>query len=141
MMVSNLRPADPNHPHVRVLIVDDTPQVCRDLHQFLELTGVMEVVGEAADGQQAVLLADELSPDVIVMDLEMPGMDGFEATRQIKAHGRAVRVVILSMHASPENVMRARSAGADEFIVKSANFSILIGAILGRNDPSDPPYS
>jgi DNA-binding NarL/FixJ family response regulator len=117
-----------------VLIVDDTPQVRRDLHQFLDLTGDFEVIAEAVDGQEAVRMATALSPDVIVMDLEMPGMDGLEATRQIKERGLASRVVILSMHADPENVARARFVGADEFIVKGTDFKILINAILGRND-------
>ena len=134
MMESNLPSASQNHPRVRVLIVDDTPQVRRDLHQFLDLTGDFEVIAEAVDGQEAVRMATALSPDVIVMDLEMPGMDGLEATRQIKERGLASRVVILSMHADPENVARARFVGADEFIVKGTDFKILINAILGRND-------
>ena len=141
MMTSNIPPANLNHRRVRVLIVDDTPQVRRDLHQFLELTGHVKVIAEAADGQQAVCLAAELSPDVILMDLEMPGMGGFEATRQIKARGLASRIVILSMHASAENVARARAAGADEFVVKGTNFEILIDAILGRDDSPDPTNS
>ena len=118
----------------RVLIVDDTSQVRRDLHQFLELTGEIEVVAEAADGHEAIHLATELSPDVIVMDLEMPGMDGFEATRQIKVRQPASRVVILSVHGDAETVKHARSMGADEFVVKAADFKILIDAILGRKD-------
>ena len=134
MTHSNPPPIEQNHRRVRVLIVDDTPQVRRDLHQFLELTGGIEVVAEAADGQEAVRLAVELSPDVIIMDLEMPGMDGFEATRQIKAQVHAARIVILSMHAGPENVARARFAGADEFIVKGADFQVLISAILGQDE-------
>jgi DNA-binding NarL/FixJ family response regulator len=138
MMTSNLPPANKNFQRVRVLIVDDTPQVRRDLHQFLDLTGNIEVIAEAANGQEAVRLVNELSPDVVVMDLEMPGMDGFESTRQIKAAAHAPRVVILSIHAGPENAARASSTGADEFVVKSADFKELIDAILGRNDPSHP---
>lgn len=133
-MSSYSRPTNQNQHCVRVLIVDDTPQVRRDLHQFLELSGEMEVVAEAADGQEAVDLAAELSPDVIVMDLEMPGMDGFEATCQIKARRPSPRIVILSIHADAETEKRARSAGADEFVVKAADFKILIDAILGHKD-------
>jgi DNA-binding NarL/FixJ family response regulator len=129
--------ANQNHRRVRVLIVDDMPQVLHDLHQFLELTGDMEVIGEAANGQDAIHLAAELSPDVVVMDLEMPGMDGFEATRQIKERKIAPRVVILSVHAGPEEMERARSAGADEFVVKGASFKSLIHAILQRNGTPD----
>ena len=134
MMESYLPSANQNNRRVRVLIVDDTPQVRRDLHQFLDLAGDFEVIAEAVDGQEAVHMATALTPDVIVMDLEMSGMDGLEATRQIKERGLASRVVILSMHADPENVARARFVGADEFIVKGTDFKILINAILGRND-------
>lgn len=126
-------PANQDHERVRVLIVDDAPQVRRDLRQFLALTGVINVIAEAADGQQAVQLAVELSPEVIVMDLEMPGMDGFEATRQIKARQPASRIIILSVYADPANVEHARSAGADAFVVKGADFKMLIRAILGRS--------
>ncbi len=131
-MNSSLSLIKPNH--CRVLIVDDTSQVRRDLHQFLELTREIEVVAEAADGHEAIQLAIELSPDVLVMDLEMPGMDGFEATREIKRRRPSPRVVILSVHADAETVERARSVGADEFVVKAADFKILIDAILGRKD-------
>jgi DNA-binding NarL/FixJ family response regulator len=137
MMASILSSYNPKHRRVRVLIVDDTPQVRRDLRQFLDLTGGMEVIAEAADGQEAVRLANELTPDVIVMDLEMPRMDGFEATRQIKERGPAPRIIILSVHADPENIARARSAGADEFVVKGASFKVLINAILTRNGSFD----
>jgi pilus assembly protein CpaE len=132
MMNSSLSLIKKNH--CRVLIVDDTPQVRRDLHQFLELTGEIEVIAEGVNGHDAVSMASELSPDVIVMDLEMPVMDGFEATRQIKARKPSPRVVILSVHADAETVKRARSMGADEFVVKAADFKILIDAILGRKD-------
>jgi DNA-binding NarL/FixJ family response regulator len=138
IMNSNLPSANQKQRRVRVLIADDSPQVRHDLHQFLELTGEMEVVAEAADGQEAVSLAVKLSPDAIVMDLAMPHMDGFEATRQIKAQQPAPRIVILSMYADPENVQQARAVGADEFVVKTADSRILIDAILGRNDSPNP---
>ena len=138
IMNSSLPSANQKQRRVRVLIADDSPQVRHDLHQFLELTGEMEVVAEAADGQEAVSLAVKLSPDAIVMDLAMPHMDGFEATRQIKAQQPAPRIVILSMYADPENVQQARAVGADEFVVKTADSRILIDAILGRNDSPNP---
>jgi len=138
IMASDFPPANPNHRRVRVLLVDDMPQVLHDLRQFLDLAGDMEIVGEATNGQDAVRLAAELSPNVVVMDLEMPGMDGFDATRQIKAREPATRIVILSVHADPENVERAHMAGADEFVVKGASFKSLINAILKRNGSSDP---
>jgi DNA-binding NarL/FixJ family response regulator len=133
MMPHSSSPSDQETHAIRVLIVDDSEPVCRELRQLLELSGVIRVVGEARDGQQGILLTADLTPDVVIMDLEMPGMDGFEATRRIKARAHAPCVVILSMHAGPENVARARSAGADGFLVKGADFQVLINTILGQD--------
>ncbi len=123
-------PADQAHRRVRLLLVDDMPQVRRDLRQLLELTGLIEVVAEAADGLEAVRLAKAVTPDAVMMDLEMPGLDGFEATSRIKRESGDVRVIILSVHASPEEVERAQAAGADAFIVKGASYETLMRAIL-----------
>ena len=115
---------------VSVLLVDDMPEVLHDLRQLLELTGVIAIAGEARNGTQAVQLAVELVPDAVVMDLEMPGTDGFEATRRIKAHAPTVRVIILSVHAGREEQERAREAGADAFVLKGASYEVLMNAIL-----------
>jgi DNA-binding NarL/FixJ family response regulator len=123
---------------VRVLLVDDMPQVLQDLHQLLELIGLIEIIAEAREGAEAVRLAAELAPDAILMDLEMPGMDGYEATRRIKARQPAPRVVILSVHAGPRERERARAAGADGFVMKGADYEVLVDAILGKNGWSDP---
>jgi DNA-binding NarL/FixJ family response regulator len=120
----------PNTPLVRVLIVDDMPQVRQDLRLLLQLTGELEVVGEAADGQEAIRLAELLRPDVVIMDVEMPILDGLRATRQIKERNLAQRVVILSVHSEPEDAFRAIQAGADAFIQKGAPYSTLIQSIL-----------
>lgn len=121
---------------VRVLLVDDMPQVRHDLRQLLELTGLVDVVAEAGDGLEAVRLAKALAPEAVVMDLEMPGLDGFEATCRVKSQVAGVRVIILSVHASPEEVERAKAAGADSFIVKGDSYETLMRAIL---DPAVPP--
>jgi DNA-binding NarL/FixJ family response regulator len=93
-----------------------------------------EVIGEAQNGREAVEQARALHPDVILMDLEMPILDGYEATRQIKAQLPAPRVIILSIHNSPEEQLRARAAGADGFVVKEgASYPILLNAILERD--------
>jgi DNA-binding NarL/FixJ family response regulator len=128
----------PDHPsrRVRVLLVDDMPQVLHDLHQLLELSGLVEIVAEAGNGLEAVQLAGDLSPEVVVMDLEMPGLDGGEATRRIKNQSPAVRVIILSVHAGPEEIERARAAGADDFVVKGASYETLMGALLNPAAPS-----
>ncbi len=115
---------------VSVLLVDDMPQVLRDLRQLLELSGMIAIVGEARDGSQAVQLAVRLRPDAVVMDLEMPGTDGYEATRRIKAQSPAMRVVILTVHAGEEEQRRAREAGADAFVTKGASYEVLVNALL-----------
>ncbi len=123
-------PSTPNRRCVRVLIVDDMPQVRQELRGILQLTGELEVVGEAANGLEAISQAEALRPDAVVMDLEMPVMDGFEATRQIKERGLTGNVVVLSVHADSETLQRARQAGADVFIDKASRFTTLMSAIV-----------
>jgi DNA-binding NarL/FixJ family response regulator len=137
MTASYSSPGKPYALRVRVIIVDDMPQVLHDLHQLLELTGRVEVVAEAGNGQEAVRLAGLLSPDAILMDLEMPGMDGYEATRRIKQHPCAPRVIILSVHAGPNERERAQAAGADGFVMKGADYETLVNALLGGNASTD----
>jgi DNA-binding NarL/FixJ family response regulator len=121
--------------------VDDSPDVLHDLQLLLELSGEMQIVGQANNGQEAVHLAATLLPDVILMDLELPGQDGFEATRQIKSQQPALRIVILSMHASPVDHERAWAAGADDFVVKGSGYETLRNAILGAGEFSAPANS
>jgi DNA-binding NarL/FixJ family response regulator len=121
---------------IRVLLVDDVPQVRQDLHTALVLAGDFEVVGEAEEGLRAVLLERTLAPDVVLMDLEMPGMDGFEAAREIKARRPSCRIVALSVHASPSDRQRAAEAGMDAFVVKGASFHDLLSALLKDGEPT-----
>jgi DNA-binding NarL/FixJ family response regulator len=137
MLANPNPPIDPKPRLVRALIVDDNPQVIHDLHHLLELSGAVDVIGEADNGLQAVRLANRLSPDVVVMDLDMPLMDGCQATALIKAGQPALRVIILSVHAGPGEMERARAAGADGFVVKGASYQILINAILGKDGPNN----
>ena len=129
-MPTQVSPSTTSRRCVRVLIADDMPQVRQELRGMLQLTGELEVVGEAANGLEAVSQAEALRPDAVVMDLEMPVMDGFEATRQIKERGLAERVVVLSIHADSENLQRARQAGADVVIDKASRFTTLMSAII-----------
>ena len=122
---------------LRVLLVDDTPEILRDLRQLLELTDDLDIVGEAANGAEAVRLATDLAPDVVIMDLEMPGMDGYEATRRLKNQANSVRVIILSIHAGPDERRRARAAGADRFVVKGESYEVLVNAIRGTGGLSN----
>jgi len=129
-MPTQVSPSITSRRCVRVLIADDMPQVRQELREALQLTGELEVVGEAANGLEAISQAEALRPDAVVMDLEMPVMDGFEATRQIKERGLAERVVVLSIHADSENLQRARQAGADVVIDKASRFTTLMSAII-----------
>jgi DNA-binding NarL/FixJ family response regulator len=107
------------HPK-RVLIVDDVSQVRKDLRLLLELSGEVEVVGEAANGLEAILQAETLLPDAILMDLEMPGVDGFESARQIKTRFPTCQVIAFSIHSYPQAWQKARQVGMDGFIEKGA---------------------
>ncbi len=114
---------------VRVLIVDDMQHVREQLRLLLELTGQVEVIGEAANGAEAIVQAQALRPEVVILDLEMPGMNGSQAAEQIKQCKLAERVVILSVHATAEDIARARQAGADEFVEKGASLQRLLAAL------------
>lgn len=114
---------------IRILIVDDMPQVRRDLRTALTLAGNIDVIGEAGDGAQAVEQERTLAPDVVLMDLNMPVMDGYTATRKIKGRRPACRVVALSVHTEPEERRKASESGVDAFVVKGASLQELIAAI------------
>ncbi len=119
----------PENQFVRVLIVDDMPQVRQELRSLLQLFDYIEIVGEAGDGQEAISQAESLRPDVVIMDLEMPILDGLQATRLIKKHMLSKRVVILSVHSEPEELNRAMQSGADAFVQKGSPYSTLIESI------------
>jgi DNA-binding NarL/FixJ family response regulator len=119
-------------PPIRVLIVDDQPQVRQALHTLLPLIGEIEIAGEAADGEAALAQAAVLQPDVVLMDLDMPIVDGCEAARQIKARQPACRVIALTIHADEASRQAAEQAGADDFVEKGAPLSCLLQAI-GRH--------
>jgi DNA-binding NarL/FixJ family response regulator len=114
---------------IRVLIVDDMEGVRQDLRTFLTLAGDLEIVGEAGDGEEAVRLAEALGPQVVLMDLEMPVMDGYAATRRIKACRPACRVIALTIHTGRAEQERALGAGADRFIAKGTPLDTLMDAI------------
>ncbi|MEW5956746.1 MAG: response regulator transcription factor [Chloroflexota bacterium] len=120
----------------RVLIVDDMARVRRDLRTVLALTGLVDIVGEAGNGEEAVRQAGALRPDVVLMDLEMPVLDGFAATRRIKANHPAMRVVALTIHSYPSARIRAFQAGVDDFIEKGASLEKIIQAIQLKGENS-----
>jgi NarL family two-component system response regulator LiaR len=103
---------------IRVLLVDDHAVVRKGMRALVDREAGIEVVGEAEDGDQAVHAADRLRPDVILMDLEMPGTGGIEATRQITAAHPDTRIVVLTSHAAEEDVFPALKAGALGYLLK-----------------------
>ncbi len=113
----------------RVLIVDDIPQVRHELHTLLHLSGCMQVIGEAADGVEAVRLAKQLEPDVVLLDLEMPVLDGYGAAIQIKAQLPLCRIIALSIHEDLASRQKAQQAGVDTFIPKGTGSRELLDAI------------
>jgi DNA-binding NarL/FixJ family response regulator len=114
---------------VRVLIADDEPLFADALAALLAADGRVEVVGRAFNGKQAIELARSLDPDVVVMDLSMPGLDGIDATRQLTAGGSA-RVLVLTGSEDPADIARARSAGASGYLTKDRIAETLVDAIL-----------
>jgi DNA-binding NarL/FixJ family response regulator len=119
-------------PRRRVLIVADSPQVRQELRTLLPLADDIEIVGEAADRQQAIHQAQALQPQVVLIDLEMPALDGYEATRQIKACYPDCRVVALTVHGYEAARQKAMQAGVDVFLVKGTSVETLIQAISER---------
>jgi NarL family two-component system response regulator YdfI len=114
---------------IRVLIADDHLVVREGLRAILEAAPDLTLVGEAADGLEAVRLAGELSPDVVLMDLRMPGMDGIEAIRQIKARYPAVEIVILTTYDDDEYIVRGLRAGARGYLLKDTSRKVLFETI------------
>jgi DNA-binding NarL/FixJ family response regulator len=110
----------------QILIVDDQTVVRKELRNVLELTGTVSVVGEAVDGWDALRQARILKPDIVLMDLEMPGLDGFEATRQIKSLHLARAVIAFTVYAGAAYRKKAQEAGADAFVVKGADLATLL---------------
>jgi DNA-binding NarL/FixJ family response regulator len=119
------------HPDgaIRILIADDHAMVRRGMRDFLALHDDLVVVGEAVDGASAVALTDELRPDVVVMDLLMPGIDGIDATARIKALHPDVEVVALTSFVEEDRVVAAIEAGASGFLLKDAEADDLATAI------------
>jgi two-component system response regulator NreC len=116
-------------PKIRVLLADDHTILRAGLRMMLDAQPDIEVVGEASDGKQALVEAQRLQPDVVLMDITMPEMNGIEATRQIKRALDSTRVLILTMHENEEYLFQVLRAGASGYILKEAAGTELISAI------------
>jgi len=126
---------------IRVLVVDDHALVRRGIRALLAEIEDIEVVGEATDGQEAMAQAEALGPDVILMDLVMPGIDGIQATRQIAAEDGGPRILVLTSFAGDDKVFPAIKAGALGYLLKDSEPADLVEAIrqVHRGEPSLPP--
>jgi DNA-binding NarL/FixJ family response regulator len=114
---------------IRVLLADDQELVRSGFRLILELADGIDVVGEAADGREAVRLAKEAQPDVVLMDVRMPELDGIEATRQLRQAGVDARVLVLTTFDLDEYVYAAMRAGASGFLLKDAPREQLVTAV------------
>ncbi|AXI86016.1 response regulator transcription factor [Actinospica acidiphila] len=114
---------------IKVLLVDDHQVVRRGLRTFLEVQDDIEVVGEAADGAEGVALAGELQPDVILMDVKMPGTDGVEALRRLRDLDHRARVLVVTSFTEQRTVVPALRAGAAGYVYKDIDPDALAGAI------------
>jgi two-component system, NarL family, response regulator NreC len=121
---------------IRILLADDHSVVRKGLRLILERHDGLEVVGEAADGREVVRLADQLSPDIVIMDVGMPQLNGIDATAQILRRNARVGIIVLSMHADEGYVVRALSVGAKGYLLKDSAEEDLVQAVrivaLGR---------
>ena len=114
---------------IRVLLADDHAVVREGLRLVLQAAGDIVVVGEVSDGREAVRCARELGPDVVVMDIAMPELDGIEATRQLREGCPDTQVVMLSMHGAREHVVRSLRAGARGYVLKEAAGREVVDAV------------
>lgn len=130
---------------IRIIIVDDHGVMRAGLRLLLEMQPDMEVVGEAGDGEMAVQLADEVDPDVVILDLELPVMGGLQAAEKIREVRPMSRILVLTMHEDPSLVRAVMAEGCAGYVVKDALGEELISAIRtvhqGRNYINAPLFS
>ena len=114
---------------MRVLIVDDHGMVRRGLSQLLKSTTDLEVAGEAADGREAIQFCAEHTPDVVLMDIMMPEMDGLAATRFIRQMKSNIKVILFSAHGDEASIQAAYHAGANAFLSKDASTEDILDTV------------
>ena len=129
-------------PKIRVLLADDHTIFRKGLREIIDRQSDMTVVGEAKDGTEAVSKAEELAPDIILMDIKMPVLDGVKATRLIMAQDERVGIIIVTMYRDDEYVFEAIKAGAQGYILKDADVNELLTAVrnVHRGEPMIDPH-
>jgi DNA-binding NarL/FixJ family response regulator len=123
---------------IRVLIADDHQVVRSGLEQLLATADDIELVGMAADGAEAITLASELEPDIVLMDLSMPGTDGIEATRALTAASTTTQVVVLTSFSDKQRILDALDAGAAGYVLKHAEPDELLDAVRAAHEGGSP---
>jgi len=118
---------------IRVLLADDHGIVRKGLRFLLDRQPGMEVVGEAADGRDAVRLAENVSPDIVIMDIAMPSLNGIEATAQMVKRNSKIGVIMLSMHSDEDYLLSALNAGAKGYLLKDSAEEDLVRAVQSVN--------
>jgi DNA-binding NarL/FixJ family response regulator len=122
---------------IRVVVADDHAVVREGIRHVLERAPRVEVVGEAADGHEALAVVEGEAPDVVVLDVSMPGLTGLEVTQRLREQGSTIGILILSMFDDPEYVLQAMRAGADGYVLKDAGPAELREAVQVVNDGSE----
>jgi DNA-binding NarL/FixJ family response regulator len=123
---------------IRTMIVDDDVSFWQRVRELLASEPDIKVVGEASDGQEAILKARELKPDLVLMDVRMPGVNGIDATRQIKAEMPELKVIILSIFDVQEYREAATASGASGYVIKKSMIEDLVPAIRGAFESGAP---
>jgi len=123
---------------IRVLIADDHTMVRQGLKQILELENDMTVIAQAPNGEEAVRLARECKPDVILMDINMPGMNGLQAIKEMKDDNIPSKIIVLTIHEDREYLFKTLHMGAEGYVLKDAEPSVLVEAI--RSVKNGQPY-
>jgi len=114
---------------MNIVIVDDHPLYRNGIRNLLQATDDLRVAGETGSGEEAIRLAEELRPDLMLMDIRLPDLDGIEATRRIKTSFPGIRILVLSMHKDDRSIMPAMKAGASGYLLKEADGAELLQAI------------
>ena len=134
-------PLFPRQPKpIRVLIVDDDDGYAGSLSAILSGNPRLAVIGRAVDGMHGIELARALRPDVVVMDVNMPRLDGFAATQEIVSQRPSTRVVIVSAEPEADHRLRARDAGADAYLPKHCDLRDLDETVTGERTPTGAPF-
>lgn len=119
---------------IRVLIADDHAMIREGIKQLLELDGTVEVIGEASDGYECLNLTGKLKPEILLLDINMPGMDGIQALTAIRQKKMKTKVIILTIHNDIEYLIRALDIGCDGYVLKNSDSTTLKKAIMSVHE-------